>query len=192
MPTVHKNLPNSELHEPKGAASANSDEAFIADGTGSGSFKSLESVISQVYGGMFVNNNTTTSLSITGADFRDDSTYVPLSLDWNLKGGNNVSLDGNTLKVNEGNDYIVHSDLMVKYDVASSIVAFKITVNGTIVSVIPYHKLFPTSGEIQQVCIDEHLFGLNSGDIVGISFSADADGTLDVVDAYVGVSLLGV
>lgn len=40
--TIHKDLPTTELHEPKGAKTANSGEVYVADGVSSGVFKKLE------------------------------------------------------------------------------------------------------------------------------------------------------
>lgn len=36
---IHKNLPDSELHEPKGIASAAADQVYVSDGAGSGTFR---------------------------------------------------------------------------------------------------------------------------------------------------------
>lgn len=39
MAVVHKNLPDSQLHEPKGVAGASADQVYVTDGAGSGTFK---------------------------------------------------------------------------------------------------------------------------------------------------------
>lgn len=39
MAVVHKNLPDSELHEPKGVSSAAADQVYVTDGDGSGTFR---------------------------------------------------------------------------------------------------------------------------------------------------------
>lgn len=42
MPNIqHSALTTGELHEPKGTAAASADEVFVADGAGSGSFKTI-------------------------------------------------------------------------------------------------------------------------------------------------------
>ena len=41
MTALHRDLPNAELHEPKGAASANANEVYVADGAGSGSWQDI-------------------------------------------------------------------------------------------------------------------------------------------------------
>lgn len=40
--TEHVNLPDSELHEPKGVASATSNQVYVSDGATSGSWSDLE------------------------------------------------------------------------------------------------------------------------------------------------------
>lgn len=39
MPVSHKDLPNSELHEPKGVSGASVDQVYVANGSGSGAWK---------------------------------------------------------------------------------------------------------------------------------------------------------
>lgn len=39
MAVVHKNLPDSELHEPKGFATVGADQVYVSDGGGSGTFR---------------------------------------------------------------------------------------------------------------------------------------------------------
>lgn len=41
MSIEHKNIPDAQLHEPKGAASATNGEVYVADGAGSGVWKKL-------------------------------------------------------------------------------------------------------------------------------------------------------
>lgn len=43
--TIHKNLTGSDLHEPKGAASALSGQVYVADGAGSGAWTPASSVV---------------------------------------------------------------------------------------------------------------------------------------------------
>lgn len=43
MAIIHKNLPDNQLHEPKGAASATVNTAYFSNGTGSGTWKKVPS-----------------------------------------------------------------------------------------------------------------------------------------------------
>jgi hypothetical protein len=45
MATAHSTLTGSDLHEPKGAAAANADEIYIANGSGSGSWTAADNNI---------------------------------------------------------------------------------------------------------------------------------------------------
>jgi len=39
MAIIHRNLPDSELHEPKGVSAAAADQVYVTDGSGSGTFR---------------------------------------------------------------------------------------------------------------------------------------------------------
>lgn len=63
---LHKDLTGADLHEPKGVATANSGQVYVADGAGSGSWVNL--------------NNTPPSLSST-IENRSSSSINPSTLD---------------------------------------------------------------------------------------------------------------
>src|SRR6056297_3355643 len=71
MPTVeHSTLTTSDLHEPKGIDSANADEVYIADGSGSGDWQVLNP-----YGGIIYND-----VAGSGTTFSSPSSYTLLNV----------------------------------------------------------------------------------------------------------------
>src|SRR3990167_3720596 len=67
MTTVsHKNLTGSQLHEPKGVASAANGTVYVADGIGSGAF-SLGTALGPIKNIWTASLTTTVTMSTTGA-----------------------------------------------------------------------------------------------------------------------------
>ena len=67
----HKNLPDSELHEPKGVSSAVAGSVYVADGSGSGDWTNIDSLIASTYN---INENlpwytVNSGGSITGSNY---------------------------------------------------------------------------------------------------------------------------
>ena len=52
----HSALTDPNIHEPKGIASANDGEVYVADGAGSGAW---ETVAGNSYGDLYISNNST-------------------------------------------------------------------------------------------------------------------------------------
>lgn len=65
MAIEHKNIPDSELHEPKGIAGASSNTTYVADGAGSGTYKDLSEVLRM---GLENYDATSSPLSLTTSD----------------------------------------------------------------------------------------------------------------------------
>ena len=57
MTIQHKSIPDSDLHEPKGVASATVDKTYISDGLGSGSWQVLPG---RAHADMYIDAGATT------------------------------------------------------------------------------------------------------------------------------------
>lgn len=81
MAIEHKDIPDVELHEPKGAASAASGDMYVADGVGGGSWQ--QSVMSN-HGQMTITNNATATAVTAAVDatLNTDSDYVKVTAGW--------------------------------------------------------------------------------------------------------------
>jgi hypothetical protein len=60
MPIEHKDIPEAQLHEPKGVSTALIDQVYVADGAGSGSWE-----IANPYGGIIYNDIAGSGTTIT-------------------------------------------------------------------------------------------------------------------------------
>lgn len=83
MPTVeHNTLTTTELHEPKGVASATSGQVYFADGAGSGTWASFptgwgfysDNASAQTF------NTTAAKLSINGSGTATNEDYLPVAI----------------------------------------------------------------------------------------------------------------
>lgn len=82
--TTHRLLPESQMHEPKGATVANAGEVYIADGAGSGAW-TLLSTLTDVNGWAYYKDDTTaqtftttpTKLTIDGLGSTTETSYLP-------------------------------------------------------------------------------------------------------------------
>lgn len=65
--TEHNTVTDPEIHEPKGASSANSGETYVSDGAGSGSWTNLVSIVPLLMSGSMADVSTANTV------------YVPIS-----------------------------------------------------------------------------------------------------------------
>lgn len=88
MPQVqHKDIPDNQLHEPKGVVSATSGQVYTANGSGSGVWKHPAGT---AYGELYIAGNTTSQTLSTASAY---SKLNPSSA-WQSNGGNLITLDG--------------------------------------------------------------------------------------------------
>lgn len=105
MTIEHKNIVDPNQHEPKGAAAANADQMYIADGAGSGAFKDNA-------------HNTHAEMAIiaksqaftpTGTNITDDANYIKITAAslWESVHADNVTFNVDELAVGAAGDYFI-------------------------------------------------------------------------------------
>lgn len=110
--SLHKDLPDSELHEPKGVSSASSSQVYVSDGAGSGSWQEV------VSGGDVSGPSSSTDNAISrfdgtsGKTIQDSSVTIDDSGNISTSGtvdGRDISTDGSALDSHIGNTSNPHS-----------------------------------------------------------------------------------
>ena len=84
MTIEHKNIDDANLHEPKGVAGASSDQVYVADGLGSGTWKSPKQIIQQAIYDYNDLATATTPINLALANTQYELTNDGLGPDTNL------------------------------------------------------------------------------------------------------------
>lgn len=149
MPTVeHSTLTTTDLHEPKGIASANSGQVYTADGAGSGTWEYsplgwgyyLDNSGNQVFG------TTATKLSIDGAGTLTNETYLPRA----IRGTGSLwdTTNDKILPMTLGDGYDIRIDLPITAITTANELTLQLDVGGgatpTIIAISHYLGLAKT------------------------------------------------
>jgi len=138
----HSALPDSQLHEPKGVASAASGKVYVANGSGSGEW---QYVAGHAYGDLYITNSSTSqTLAAASALAKLNPTGA-----WTTNGYQNITpsaADGQFTIVQSG---VYQLDFWIVFETASiasgSVYNFHYAINGTASTRKVYAKK-PTNG----------------------------------------------
>jgi len=184
----HKDITGADLHEPKGVASANAGEIFIADGAGSGSWQ--HNIIAN-HGQMTVTNNATAT-SVTGAvdaTLNTDTDYVKVTAGWGDAHVHGVTFNVDELVCAVDGHYELSFWASVKIPQNNNFVGIKFSVNDS----TPYS---PQKLVSQSATTDDYrnMMGnsgvdLTAGDTVSIYIAATKSDSLVVEEAGMTLQL---
>jgi hypothetical protein len=187
---THSTLSGAELHEPKGIATAGVDTVYVADGAGSGEFKSVNAV----YGEAEVLENATLQ-AVTGAidtSLDTSSDYVKTTAGLWTTG----ELSGVTFNATGGLDVLTTGTYEVSFWVTyafstSTVVAFKFSLDdtNTNLNTRKVSRKIGTGGDVGAAASSWYK-ALTAGDKISIFVAAAAGGNLTIVDAGLNIQLL--
>lgn len=185
---LHKDLPDSELHEPKGVISASVGDVYVANGSGSGKWKN-----NFAYGTLTINSNKTFSVpSATDSSLNTDSDYVSLATTglWSKASGHRVLYgSAGTITLPNAGFYEVSLYLSLSTNTSSNTdIAFKFSKNGTL-SDTKLVDTFKANGERHSVSASD-IVTINSGDDVTVYVASSESQTLTITDAKFFVKML--
>lgn len=185
---LHRDLPDSELHEPKGVVSASGGDVYVADGAGGGDWKN-----NFAYGMLTINSDKT--FSVTGATdttLNSDSDYVAFSSTglWSSATGYEASFDtAGTITLPNAGFYEISLYVSLETNTANNTnIAFKFGQNG-VLSDTKLVDTFKATGEVHSVAASS-IVSVNSGDVFTLYVVSDASQTLTVSDAKFFVRML--
>ena len=141
----HKTLPDAELHEPKGIASAGAGKILVADGGGSGTWQGGNNFSAQHAGVNVQANTTVIAVPVAGdATLHTSVDYVPLPssiLSQDVASG--ITFDVNdAFVIKEAGIYIIQGWTSVSSSGTNNTVGFSYSINGTFIANIrPVVKL---------------------------------------------------
>lgn len=190
MPVEHVDITDPEIHEPKGVASAAAGEVYIADGAGSGSWKSSGW---NVHGEMVITGNTTAQSLTAASDatLATDSDYVKVTTGWSTGHVEGITFNVDELVVPEAGEYEVSFWASIKIATNNATVAVKYAVNDT----TPYstRKVMQRSDAANDItCLSAVgiVTGLSASDTISMYVASDLTGNVTFQEAGILVKLL--
>lgn len=130
MAIEHKDIPDVDLHEPKGAASATANTLLAATGTGATAFRRWQHTD---HAQMVITNNSTPIAIPAAADptLNTDSDYVKIATNWSSTHGLGITFNIDELQVAVDGHYLIHfwADLLVPLN--NNFIGIKYAVNDT-------------------------------------------------------------
>lgn len=184
MTIQHRLIPNSELHEPKDINTAAIGTAYIADGAGSGDWKSIAA-----YGSMVITNNSTNFPLTAVADttFNTASQFTLLTgtgAPWASETLFGMTFNTNRLIVPVTGVYLINLWMnILGFPSTTSKVAIRYRINGT--GAFSTRKPTIKSAVASDVSplVGHGLVELNAGDYIQLYVASDTTGNLLIGDA---------
>lgn len=208
MAVQHKDIPDAQLHEPKGVSTAATNQTYVANGAGSGSWSEPEPkgasgansgdvyvangagsgvwrAIPEFTGAMVITNNAvgvayTAAVDPTLATFSD---YIQIT-GWSAGELDKLTFGTNalTIPVSGGGLYLVDFYCTIKSSINNTNYAIKFAVNGASgVSRRPQAPL-SAAGTIYNLSANG-LVRLNDGDVLTLYGASDKAATITIQDA---------
>lgn len=207
----HRNIPDGELHEPKGAATALEGTFYKSNGSGSGSWGKLtdsnveglgpnspagrrvvtdgnggfdiEPTSASAFGTMNLANNAV-ALSVTAASdttLRTNSDYKEVTLALTFDGLNNMGTGSNYLQVQEGGLYTIDYWANIRASVNNTRFALKFVVNDTQFISRPPISNLITNG-VEHNQSANGIHAFNSGDQIKLFIATDKTADVTITD----------
>lgn len=218
MAIEHKDITESNLHEPKGVSTASSGQVYVADGAGSGTQElpklegqaaaDLDQIpISNGAGGIEWDYHPTVTLgridlidssdtfAITGADIRLSASYTDITPSFSvaITSGGFLANGTNHLIIPRDGVYRISTWISVSSSAASSpTLAMDLNVNG--VSAFPGSAIVTSLQKDANDVVELVGFGEGSfeaGDIIGLGFASSGTTTLSVYDSVFSAVQIG-
>lgn len=218
MAIEHEDIPEANLHEPKGVSVATSGKAYISDGAGSGAFAvpqivgqagaTVEQVpVSDGAGGVTwkLNNlatlgrmdliNSSASVVLVGADVRLAASYTDVTVNFTqaINTGGFLFDGTNHLIIPRTGTYSVSTWISLSSSSAGSpTIAMDLNVNG--VSAFPGSAIVTSVNKNANDVVELVGFGdgsFTAGDVIGLGFASDANTTLSFFDSVFSVKQIG-
>jgi hypothetical protein len=217
MATIqHKDLPESVLHEPKGASTASAGDVYVSDGAGSGSWATVDAIGSGAaaagqllvadgsggttfktelaYGEMDIIANSTGQALTAASDgtLYTNADYVQVTTGLVAGELSGVTYSSSTLIAPVTGEYNLSLWLNVTASVNNILVGLKFAVNGTIptAGTVPTLRRKIGTGADVGALSGAKLVSLTAGDAVSIWTASDSNATVTFTDGVVELYLL--
>ena len=183
----HSTLPDAELHETKGIASATAGQVLIADGAGSGTFQTASTFSTQHAGIIIIDNSTIIVVPVaTDSTLHTAADYVPipatlLAQDFN-KG---ITFDINdAFVIAETGVYILQGWVSISSTGINNTVAWSFSKNGVFQA--PTRPVIKTKLKVAGDIISAAGFGavpLSAGDVIRPGLADDTGSNVTIHEA---------
>lgn len=191
MSVQHKDIPNAQLHEPKGINSALADTLYVADGLGSGAWRTLGA-----YGSQVITNNTANLALTAVADttFNTTSQYTLLTgtgAPWTAENLFGMSFTTDRLTVAVKGVYLINLWMQVKsFPSNSAKLAIRYRVNGTGAFSPRKPTAHADGAGDSDIAAGFGILSLNAGDYIQLYVASDTTGNYVLHDVNSMLQLL--
>ncbi len=184
MSIQHRDIPNAQLHEPKGINTALADTLYVADGLGSGEWRTLGA-----YGSQAITNNTATFAVTAAADttFNTTSQYALLTgagAPWAAENLFGVTFATDRLTVGVAGVYLINLWMQITgfpNNAASLAVRYRINGSGS------FSTRKPTAHATAALDVGNitgfGLIPLNAGDYIQLYMASSHTGNVTIHDS---------
>lgn len=188
----HNTLTGSDLHEPKGVATASVGESYVADGSGSGEWKTTGGV---VYGEMTVSSNASPQTITVASDTTLNTLSDYVKVDTGIWAAGpicdcgSLSFDSSGyLTTSLGGLYELSFWTSMEASVINSLVAFRFSIDDAVtgISFRKFMRLSGSAGDIGSIA-GSGFAQLSAG--AKVSLWAATDKTVDITLVEAGVTM---
>lgn len=185
----HKDIPDAQLHEPKGIASATVGQTYVADGAGGGVWK-----LEQAYGEMQVLQNST-ALAVTAATdstLYTTSDYIKITGIWSAGVVDGITYANDQLTVPVTGVYHLAGWANTTSSASNVLVGVKYAINGTVIpsNLAPtIRRKIGTGTDIGSIS-GIGLVSLTAGDVISLYLACDTTCNITVPDAGLSLHLV--
>lgn len=181
----HKDIPDSQRHEPKGISTASSGEIYVADGAGSGSWKSQGS---SDFANMYITNNTTTDAVTANASPHTDSNYVSLAGRYTAGESEHISISSGVITIPHAGIYELSGYVTAKHDTANATIYLAFKVNGVLGSRVLQERINGTGQYLTMA--GSAIFAGALNDTIEVFTGSDVTGNVTINDSNISIKLL--
>jgi hypothetical protein len=187
MTIEHKDIPNANLHEPKGVSTAADNTTYVADGLGSGAWKRN---LRTDHGTILITNNAIATAVTAAADatLNTDSDYVKITAGWAASHETGVTLNTDSLLVSYTGDYYLQfwGDFLVP--ATNNFIGIKYGINNTPPYSLQKLKSQSTTANDYKNLSGSSMVTLTAGDYINVYLAASKTDNIVVEEA--GMSLI--
>ena len=188
MSIEHKDIPDANLHEPRGAATATDREMYVADGAGSGSWQ--RSAMSD-HAEMTITNNSTATVVTAAVDstLNTDSDYVKITASWGESHSHGILFSTDKLVVAVDGHYDLAFWSSIKIPTINNFVGIKYAINdGTPYSLQKLVSQSSTGNDYRNFA-GHGGATLSVGDTISVYIAASKSDNIVVEEAGISLSL---
>lgn len=189
MAIEHKDITEPNIHEPKGASTANSGQVYTADGLGSGNWKYTSN---SCHGEMSIINNATATAVVAAVDptLNTDTDYVKVTAGWGAPHLHNVTFNIDELVVSVSGHYDISFWSSIKIPAINNFIGIKYAVNDSAPYSLQKIVSQSTTANDYRNLSGHGAIDLTAGDTLSVYIAGSKTDNLVIEEAGLSIILL--